>query len=133
LKQLSFKKFIPGIIWFFIVLVAICIPRADIPKVSSWLDLLLDLDKMIHAAMFGVLAFLAMYPFNNKDIPLAQQKKIFLRIAIFTSCWGYVTECIQLFIPGRSYDLVDWTADSIGVVIAFICYRWYIDYKNSTL
>ena len=73
--------------------------------------------------MFGMLAWLFMNPIRKSaaiDIKLKEQ--FILRILFLSIAWGYLTECIQLFVSGRSYDLLDWLADSIGAVIAFfIC------------
>lgn len=76
--------------------------------------------------MFGLLAFLFMYPFVKTDKSIDKKKRIILWIAIATSCWGYITECIQCYVPGRSYDLVDWTADNMGIIIAFYFTRLFI-------
>ena len=70
--------------------------------------------------MFGVLAFGFMWPFYRYQKNAASLKRILIIIAISASVWGYITECIQLFVPGRSYDLIDWAADSFGVLIALL-------------
>jgi hypothetical protein len=44
--KISFKKFLPGIAWFFVVLILICLPGKDIPKIG-WLTGI-DIDKVIH-------------------------------------------------------------------------------------
>lgn len=130
MKSISFKQFIPGIIWFIIVFISIALPRNDIPKGSEWIDLILDFDKMIHGAMFGLLALLFMIPFLKEDFSILQRKRIFISISIATCCWGYITECIQLFVPGRSYDLVDWTADCLGVLLTYILLKLYVKKKE---
>jgi VanZ family protein len=132
LKKIPTIRFIPGIIWFFVVLITIIIPRNDIPKGSEWLDLILDFDKMIHAVMFGILALLFMYPFFHAELTEIKKKKIVLLIAVLTCAWGYITECIQLYVPGRSYDLVDWTADSIGCLFAWLIARKIPRINNKT-
>jgi VanZ family protein len=90
------------------------------------LDLILDFDKMIHGGMFGLLAFLFMYPFVKTNKSEKKKKQIFLWITLATSCWGYLTECIQWYVPGRSYDMVDWAADNIGIIFAFVIMRLYL-------
>jgi VanZ family protein len=34
--------------------------------------------------------------------------------------WGIFTEIIQLYVPGRSFDLLDWAADSLGALLALL-------------
>jgi VanZ family protein len=52
----------------------------------------------------------------------------FLRIAIATSIWGLTTEFIQKYLViNRSFDLLDWAADSVGAVVACIyCWKKYL-------
>ncbi len=68
--------------------------------------------------MFGVLALLFMWPFYKSATD--SNKKVYIIIAVLGFIWGYATECIQIFVPGRSYDLLDWFADSLGVLIALL-------------
>lgn len=130
MKKIPFIRFIPGIFWFIVVLITIIIPRQDIPKGSEWLDLILDLDKMIHAVMFGILAFLFMYPFVSSDHSNHRKQRFLFIIALVTCIWGYITECIQLFVPGRSYDMVDWTADSLGCFFAWLIAKKMLSKNN---
>ena len=117
MKNIPFSKFIPGIIWFFLVLILIALPQQNIPEVDDWYHQIY-IDKWIHAGIFGVLAFLFMWPFLKSASD--SNKKVFFIIALLASIWGYLTECIQIFVPGRSYDLLDWLADSTGVLIVLL-------------
>ena len=125
MKHISISRFIPAITWFFIVLVLLCLPAKDVPT-SNWLDILY-FDKLIHTAIFGLLALLFMLPFAFS--PLKHKKKLqyFIGIAIATSLWGLTTEFIQKYlVSGRSFDLFDWAADSLGAFTSFlICRKKY--------
>ena len=119
MQKISIKKFLPGIAWFFIVLVITFLPGEDIPKVG-WLDKIY-FDKWVHIGLFGGLTFLFCWPFYKSD--LSEQKRInyFIKIALTASIWGLTTEFIQRFyISGRSFDLLDWAADSLGALIALL-------------
>lgn len=126
MKRIKMIKFIPGIAWFFVVLVLICMPPKDIPE-SNWFDGI-HIDKWVHAGIFGLLALLFMLPVALSPIESTEKLQFFIRVAIATSLWGISTEFIQKFwIPGRSFDLFDWAADSLGGIIAFvICRKKYI-------
>ena len=114
------KKFIPGIAWFFLVLFLLCLPGSKLPSVSKVFDILF-LDKWIHIGLFSMLAFLFMYPFIRSSLPFKDRWQYVIRIALATSIWGIATELIQhYFIPGRSFDLFDWAADSLGALIALL-------------
>lgn len=118
-SKVSFKKFIPAIIWFGIVLVLIWIPGHDLPH-SEFL-FKIDFDKFVHVGIFGLLAVLFSWPFYNTSLPKRKKIIYFLVIAILTSAFGYCTELIQKYwAEGRSYDLMDWLADTGGALCAFI-------------
>ena len=116
-------NFIPGITWFILILVLICLPGSKIPTVETWLN---DIyfDKWVHAGLFGMLVFLFIYPIYKKLILPLKVKKIwaFIKIAIAAVIWGVATEFIQkFFIPDRSFDIYDLAADTAGILVA---YNW---------
>ncbi|MEO6037364.1 MAG: VanZ family protein [Saprospiraceae bacterium] len=126
MKRIKLIKFIPGIAWFFVVLILLCMPAQDIPT-SNWFDKIY-FDKWVHAGIFGLLALLFMLPVALSPMESSEKMQFFVRVAIATSLWGIATEFVQKFwIPGRSFDLFDWAADSLGAIIAFvICRKKYI-------
>jgi VanZ family protein len=126
MQKISIKKFLPGIAWFFIVLVLTCLPGRDIPKIG-WLDKIY-FDKWVHIAMFGGLTFLFCWPVYNSDFPTQKRINYFIKIAIVASAWGLAIEFIQRFyIAGRSFDLLDWAADTLGALIAlWFCIKKFI-------
>ena len=121
------KKFIPGVAWFFLVLILICLPGSKIPTVETWLN---DIyfDKWVHAGLFGVLSFLFIYPVAKSSLADPVKKNTSIKIAIAAIIWGLTTEFIQkFFIPERSFDIADWAADSFGILSAYIfCYIKYL-------
>ena len=127
-KGAPVKKFIPGIAWFFLVLILICLPGSDLPTPETWLN---DIyfDKWIHTGLFGMLTFLFIYPFTKLSISNEAKKSTAIKIAIAACIWGLATEFIQrFFIPGRSFDLFDWAADSFGVFLAYLwCSKKYLN------
>lgn len=122
-KSLRFIQFLPGIAWFLFVLVLICLPGDDVPEEPEWLSIP-DLDKFIHAALFGGNVFWFCMPFKKAAMETSDKVSLFLRMGIAGIVWGLATEFIQLFfIPGRQFDLMDWAADSAGAIIAFFVAR----------
>lgn len=126
MNRINLLKFIPGIAWFFFVVVLLFMPGNDIP--SNDLFSKIYFDKWVHTGIFGLLALLFMLPFALS--PLEQKEKLhyFIRIAIATSIWGLTSEFIQKYwATGRSFDLIDWGADSLGALFSFIiCRKKYI-------
>lgn len=125
--MITIKKFIPGIAWFFLVLILICLPGDDLPKVENWMSAIY-FDKWVHVAMFSILAFLFMMPFCKSNATKKNKWVYIIKIALAASIWGLTTEFIQkFFIPARSFDLLDWAADSLGVAFALlVCKRFYL-------
>ena len=127
LKESYVKKFIPGIAWFFLVLILICLPGSKIPTVETWLN---DIyyDKWVHTGLFAVLTFLFIYPVTKLSLSPQVKKNTALKIAITAITWGLTTEFIQkYFIPDRSFDMFDWGADSLGVLLAYTwCVKKYL-------
>lgn len=122
MQKISFKKFLPGIAWFFIVVFLTCLPGSDLPQMG-WLNRI-HFDKLVHVGLFGMLAFLFSFPFFKTDITLSKKIGYLLWIAIIASLWGLAIEFIQkYFVSGRTFDLLDWAADSLGALIAFLYCR----------
>jgi hypothetical protein len=112
-------KFLPGIAWFFVVLVLICLPGSDIPSVN-WLDGIY-FDKMVHAGIFGLLCILFCWPFRYLSFSNNEKLQYFIKIMLATIVWGLTTEFIQkYFVPGRQFDMFDWASDSIGAVVGYV-------------
>lgn len=120
--RITIAKFIPGIAWFFVVLILICMPGKDVPSID-WINIIY-FDKWVHAGIFGLLALLFMLPFALSPMEPKEKLQYFIRIAIATSVWGLTTEFIQKYlVSGRSFDLLDWAADSLGAIISLIFCR----------
>ena len=123
MQKLSIRKFLPAIIWFIIVMALMCTPGSDLPKVDDWFQRLY-VDKWIHAFLFGVLTYLFMYPIKRSSFSIKEKIQFFIRISLALSIWGLTIEFIQkYYVPNRSFDLWDWAADTVGIVIAFIFLR----------
>ena len=74
-------------------------------------------DKVIHATLYFLLFGAALWAFKNS-------RWIYSRVLpeksalVYCAIMGIVTETSQIFVPGRSCDAADWTADVLGAVLA---------------
>ena len=117
-ERIPLKKFLPGIAWFFIVAVLVFMPGEDVPS-TGWLQTY-SIDKLVHIFMFGGLTFLFSLPYLNARFSFAKKRNAFILISILFIAWGLGVEFIQKYYAyHRSFDLYDWAADTIGVMIAF--------------
>lgn len=121
-----FNSYLPAIVWWFFVLALMCTPGKDLPDLGSWTDLI-SLDKIIHVTIFSLMAYLFMRPIAIKKMPAVIKQQSFLKIAISISLWGLAAEFIQEFwIEGRSFDIWDFVADSVGAITAYFYAKKYL-------
>jgi hypothetical protein len=71
-------------------------------------------DKAIHSLFFATMAFL-LWVATGKRWPLA----VWLTVA----CIGAADETLQAYTPGRTSDVNDWIADSLGAAAALLVAR----------
>ncbi len=118
-KKIPFKYFLPGIAWFFIVGILTLMPAKDVPEVG-WMDNIPNFDKFVHAVLFGGLVFLFSLPFIKSHLSKKQKVNFLIRISLAAVIWGITIEFLQKFyVPSRDFDLLDWAADSVGVILSF--------------
>lgn len=125
MNKIPFNKFLPGIAWFFVVLVLIGMPGKDVPQ-SSLFELL-QFDKFAHACIFGLMVILFIRPLAMSSMEKEAKLSWYLRIALLVTVWGLATEYIQkYFVAGRNFDLWDFVADATGCFIAWLFSKKYL-------
>ena len=79
-------------------------------------------DKLFHALAYGVLGFLLL---GSRAPATDGFTEVQIRSSILiASLYGISDEFHQYFIPGRSTDVWDWVADTLGAVIAVSLLAW---------
>lgn len=84
------------------------LPTSSLPSVNIW-------DKAEHAMTFASLMLLAW--------PAYQHRFSTAILAALLIGYGVVTECLQHFIPSRSFSVLDMLADSFGVLFILFLLR----------
>ena len=108
-----------AILWALVILWLCLIPGDDLPE-WDWFALL-DLDKLVHAGMFFILAALLAQAFVGGGSP----KRHVLWACIISIVYGVSTEFMQgLEALGRRTDINDMIANSVGALIAAGYVRW---------
>jgi len=79
---------------------------------------IINADKYIHFAAFAGLAFLLAW--SIPTIPNKRWINVVLALAI-AIIYGAIDEISQTQV-GRTTDIMDWAADSVGAVFGAICY-----------
>lgn len=84
------------------------------------------IDKVVHFCLYAGLAFLCAWSLGVTDRG-ARLQPAFIAFAI-TTTYGASDEIHQYFVPARSCDVMDLTADAagavVGVLIAILISRW---------
>jgi VanZ family protein len=74
-------------------------------------------DKIAHAVLYGIMAYLLNYGFNGK-----RWGRIEVGSVIVFS-FAFIEEVSQLYFPSRSFDWFDLLADAIGIAVAMVVCR----------
>lgn len=86
------------------------------------------MDKLGHAAEFGILGVLAANALLTRRCISAggnSERKIFWLSLLMAGGWGLVDEVHQIWVPGRTTDPLDLVADIAGASIgAWLLMRW---------
>lgn len=77
------------------------LPASELPDVNLW-------DKAEHATTFAILMALAWFAFRQRFMDW--------QLALWLMLYGIAIECIQYFIPSRSFSILDMLADSCGIL-----------------
>jgi len=83
-------------------------------------------DKVVHFALYGLMATLiARIEAVARTRPLGMYAAI-----LITSVFGVTDELHQYFTPGRSMDVWDWVADTLGAIVATVMYAEWAAYRR---
>jgi len=74
-------------------------------------------DKLLHAAAYGLLAFLAINCFKCQRLTF---NAALVLSFLFCALYGMSDEWHQSFIDGRQADILDWLADCMGALLLLI-------------
>jgi VanZ family protein len=106
----KYLVYLPLILYWLLILTLTSLPGADVPNVHIN-------DKIEHLLAYGGLGFLLNLSLRIQNkISIVKKYSAWFTILI-VSAYGALDELHQLFIPDRSCDILDWTADTIGVII----------------
>lgn len=107
------------LLWALCILALCLIPGSSLPE-WDWFSLL-DLDKLVHAGMFGALTVLLADALRKRD----NLSRYVLMAFLLSVTYGIATELMQgLEAMGRRTDPGDVVANTIGALIGVVYVRW---------
>src|SRR3990172_6007304 len=98
-----------SIAWMMLIFILSSLP--SLPGLPS----IIDLDKLFHALIYGVLAYFVLRSLPGSE---TMSMKHALLAAMLAIAYGITDEYHQSFVPGREADIRDVLADSAGALIA---------------
>lgn len=96
------------ILWLIIVLLLSVLPIPEIGLFPSF-----PLDKIVHFILYGFTAIL-LYNFLRRRY--SARRSILYSIAI-SACYGAILECVQFFLPYRTFSMADMAANALGAAV----------------
>lgn len=125
---IMFRYFWPAYLWVLILLLLTGLPGNDFPSIPSFWNSLYP-DKIVHMGLFGMLILLLAAGSYYKAGKVALSKKLVVTYLVVTITLGGVTELLQKWVfVGRSCDIKDFYADTVGVIFALLLY--FVIFEN---
>ena len=103
-----FLAWIPAAVWAGAIFYLSSRPRLPGPELPG-------IDKVAHFAAYALLASLLIFATERSRLPLAAA-------VVLALLYGASDEIHQMYVPGRSPDVLDWFADAAGVAAATLVY-----------
>jgi VanZ family protein len=108
--------YIPLIIYWIILLTATSLPGKDVPDFHVS-------DKIEHFSAYCILTIFLTFTVLLQNKYKFLKRHAFILTWVMVAIYGALDELHQLYIPGRSCDILDWTADAsaafFGVLIVY--------------
>lgn len=108
-----YLRFLPALLWASLIFTLSSFPK--LPEVPLTFN---GVDKAAHATFFGILCALVVFGVGHRG------RSALLIGVLATSLYGAFDEVHQMFVPGRTPDILDWLADTIGAVVAATVVRF---------
>ncbi|AFY56943.1 VanZ like family protein [Rivularia sp. PCC 7116] len=101
--------------WFYIGIILSISMSAYLKIIPNEIERFPYYDTILHFLLIGFSAFLGHLAFNKRKIDILNFSLPLVPIII--SFFVLIEECLQMFSPHRSFDLVDLAADFCGMVV----------------
>ncbi len=101
--------------WFYIGIILSISISAYLKIIPNEIKQFPYYDTILHFVLMGFSAFLGHLAFNKRKINIFNFSVPLVPIVI--SFFVFIEECLQMFSPNRSFDLVDLAADFCGIVL----------------
>lgn len=114
---------VPLIAWCIFIYTVSSIPQTKIPNFVNYTD------KIVHACVFFVLCWLAHVAFYFQPSIRLRRRSLLLAL-LFVILFGISDEFHQMFTPGRTSEIWDLVADTIGGLLYISLYSYFQIYDS---
>ena len=115
------RRWLPPLLWAGVILFVTSIPGHYVPHELS------PYDKAAHFAMYGFFAVLL----TREIVQVTGRWRAAIMALAIAVTFGAADELHQRFIPGRSSELADWRADSVGAAGGALLFALYSRFRRS--
>ncbi|HEX5437475.1 MAG TPA: VanZ family protein [Gemmatimonadaceae bacterium] len=109
---MTVRRWAPPLAWAVFILILTSLPGAMIAGIRAPVGA----DKLVHFTLYGVLGLLAAWP----ALAARRWARAALIVLLLISAFGALDEFHQRFIAGRSSDVHDWIADTLGAAVGIM-------------
>lgn len=117
------KKKIPyawlALAYAVLILIVSSIPNLKTPELGFE-----NQDKLYHFIEYSIFSVLLFFALLNSQRDFLRKNVLQISLLIGAS-FGILDELHQKFIPGRTADILDFTADFVGVALIQVCFWFY--------
>jgi VanZ family protein len=121
-KLFSFK--IIALVYAALIFAVSSLPQISLPTLGFEAE-----DKFYHFIEYSIFSFLLFFAFFKAKTDFFK-RNVFLLSSLIGIAYAYSDEFHQRFIPGRSYDLFDFLADCLGVILIQALLWIYLGWKS---
>lgn len=96
--------------------------QSEPPKATWWLFEIPGIDKVAHAGIYGILAGLV--ALGIRQLNEGVRRDVLFAVPVgFAILYGLSDEIHQIFVPHRTFELLDLLADGLGALVMtwFLC------------
>jgi VanZ family protein len=116
------KLYLPGVLWALIILVLSGYPGNKIPELP-----VLQIDKIVHAFMYAVLAICMAIPSTQQFFIKNKRWSIRWKIILFGVFYGGLMEVLQTNIYiNRSGNWYDFLANTLGAILGILFFPYLL-------
>ncbi len=121
-KLFSFKLI--ALLYAALIVVISSLPKITPPPLGFRFE-----DKVYHFAEYSIFSFLLFLAFFKAKTDFFR-RNVFIFSSLIGIIFAYSDEFHQRFVPGRFYDLYDFLADCLGVVLIQAVLWIYLEWKS---